>query len=403
MAIDNKRGLVLSSSSSSPGQSPKYNRRGLLLSSSSSSPGQSRKCSFPRMILVVFLLMMTLSSMVQLVVFIPRLLEDDSIVANALHNNATTIASRKKGGSSNNDPIVTSSERMNATIPIKCDLRDLTKYNTEDKEQPHKLLPNNWQEAGCFPYTCHKNINTCDNTHATNFDGPDPPCCTHILRDIAREFDIGMCKLGLDYAAAFGTLLGLTRSDRLIPWTADNDYIISQSTANAMVDLWDTNSTGLANVFLLINRMCVHETFADGKLLKWRKPYKDSMKPLYTAEFPYVDFYVGVPIGSKAVRTLAECTHLNSDIWPTQRKLVYNQTFYQNIPNNSDGLLKISYGPNWRIPSTKKNPHGNRPCQGGSPPPKKSLTGIDLVKAGDKIGPYESNPALDFLPIFPPH
>jgi hypothetical protein len=36
-----------------------------------------------------------------------------------------------------------------------------------------------------------------------------------------------MCYLGLEYLPAFGMLLGLARSDRLIPWTSDNDYMVS--------------------------------------------------------------------------------------------------------------------------------------------------------------------------------
>ena len=86
----------------------------------------------------------------------------------------------------------------------------------------------------------------CDNYDETNYNGPEPPCCVHILRDMARTFDETMCGLGLEYVATFGTLLGLVRSDRMIPWTSDIDYIIpSKHVANAMVDLWDTNATAL--------------------------------------------------------------------------------------------------------------------------------------------------------------
>ena len=42
-------------------------------------------------------------------------------------------------------------------------------------------------------------------------------CFVDGIRDMNRIFDDEMCSLGLDYFAAFGSLLGLRRADRFIP------------------------------------------------------------------------------------------------------------------------------------------------------------------------------------------
>jgi hypothetical protein len=81
---------------------------------------------------------------------------------------------------------------------------------------------------------------------------------------MAREFDRVMCYLGLEYPA-FGMLLGLARSDRLIP--CDNDYMVSTATMMAMISLWDSASHlehGLSLVYDGMDRMCV------SKLCKWK-------------------------------------------------------------------------------------------------------------------------------------
>lgn len=108
------------------------------------------------------------------------------------------------------------------TLTEQCPLRNLSDYSASSIGDVHKVLPTKMEEANCLYYDCtydHKTTNECDSTLPTNYDGPNPPCCTHILRDMARTFDDHMCSLGLDYSVAFGTLLGYRRSDRLVPWT----------------------------------------------------------------------------------------------------------------------------------------------------------------------------------------
>jgi hypothetical protein len=163
-------------------------------------------------------------------------------------------------------------EFANLTIPIKeppqeCIIRDLSNYTAAPVRNRNKGGKTE-RYAHCLRFQCMDNISKCDNPNATNFDGPDPPCCVHILRDMAREFDRVMCYLGLEYLPAFGMLLGLARSDRLIPWTSDNDYMISTATMMAMLSMWDHTSHlehGLSLVYDDSDRMCGSPSFANGR------------------------------------------------------------------------------------------------------------------------------------------
>jgi hypothetical protein len=246
-----------------------------------------------------------------------------------------------------------------------CQLRDLSNHTVAKVGYVHRtLLKTHLKESSCLFFECNRNDTYCDNELPTNYDGPKPPCCNHILRDMSRIFDEMMCNLGLEYSAAFGTLLGLRRSDHLIPWTIDNDYIIpSKDVANAMVSLWDTKKTGMAHIFQGMNRMCLTPYFAGGALQrKWERPApgpdKKDWDTLYASGLPYMDLYVGHMDPSGLFASIDHCRHLYKDIFPTKRELVY-------FPANSDQVLRTFYGRDWRIPQIDKNPHGGKVCPYG--------------------------------------
>ena len=90
-------------------------------------------------------------------------------------------------------------------------------------------------------FKCNKDVEVCENTSPTTYNNPNGPCCTHILRDMLHVIDDSMATLGLDYFVGFGTLLGLTRSGRVIPWTADNDIVIEKKALRAMTELWSVS------------------------------------------------------------------------------------------------------------------------------------------------------------------
>jgi len=211
------------------------------------------------------------------------------------HHQSVLLANANANDNSNKNSNIELVQRHDLPRPAAtqaCKLRDHKRYNAFELNIKG---PNSTITANCLSFNCTKNTIKCDNTLPTNYDGSEPPCCTHILRDMARTFDDAMCSLGFDYTASFGTLLGLTRSDRFIPWSIDIDYILrSKRVANAMVDLWDTKKTGMAHVFQQIPRMCATAEFGEGKLQKWAiPPATQNITQLDNMGIPYIDLYVG--------------------------------------------------------------------------------------------------------------
>ena len=237
-----------------------------------------------------------------------------------------------------------------------CKMRNLSSSNYDYKALKHSNLA----AAKCLSFKCNKNVTHCDNELPTNYDGPEPPCCAHLLRDMSRIFDDAMCSLGLDYLASFGTLLGFVRSDRIIPWTSDLDYVVpSEDVAGALFALWDAKTTGMAHVYQQIDRMCITGDFAGGKLKEnWEGGRLPHM--IYKSYVPYIDIYIGKNIsGVGKYKTFGPCRHLYGDVFPTKRTHVYNRTFAQNMPANPEQLLITKYGQDWRVPPNVTRGHGD--------------------------------------------
>jgi hypothetical protein len=161
-----------------------------------------------------------------------------------------------------------------------------------------------------------------------------------------------MCYLGLEYLPTFGMLLGLARSDRLIPWTSDNDYMISTSDHDGHAYLWDSASHlehGLLLVYDGMDRMCVNPSFANGKLLRWKGK---GTERYVTSGYPYTDFYVGdydrEPVCGKG----SKCAHHVTR--PYERKAFYNGTLHLNFPSKPQDILTVLYGSDWKVPDPKK-------------------------------------------------
>ena len=121
-------------------------------------------------------------------------------------------------------------------------LRDLSNYPNESLESWYHNNEQFSDLSQCMDFKCNTDVEVCDNTSPTTYNNPNGPCCTHILRDMLHVIDDSMATLGLDYFVGFGTLLGLTRSGKVIPWTADNDIVIEKKTLRAMADLWSVSS-----------------------------------------------------------------------------------------------------------------------------------------------------------------
>ena len=237
-------------------------------------------------------------------------------------------------------------------------LRDLSKV-TSYKRPPKTTA----DYPGCLQFRCQKS-DWCDTVAPTTYDGTEPPCCVHILRDMAREFDRVMWYLGLQYVPAYGMLLGLTRTGRFIPWTSDNDVLIESKTITKMTELWDTTkhlNHSLRFIMHEIPRICVEPDFANGQLQQWKL---DEPVAVYNLKMPYVDIYK-ITIDERNNRVVdksTNCIYKASDIFPIHRKQFYDGSFYQYFPNNAVAMLSHVYGRDWRVPDPAETPQGRTLC-----------------------------------------
>jgi len=223
---------------------------------------------------------------------------------------------------------------------------------------------------GCLRYKCanYQEPHCRDNNFAaTDYDGFQPPCCFHILRDMIREIDDAMCTLGLEYYAAYGTLLGLVRDDHVIPWTADNDFVVSFAVAVEMYErrdyLEEQFGLFLFNDFYL--RSCVTDKFMDGALLPWKTDEFDKTLQRtgqFINHFPYADFFYAEVDWTQGLFIDERGCDYDKDLYFPVRRPVYNNTFHVNVPNDTDLVLSKVYGLDWRTPPINGSAHGFTSC-----------------------------------------
>ncbi|KAL7526578.1 hypothetical protein ACHAWF_001830 [Thalassiosira exigua] len=252
-------------------------------------------------------------------------------------------------------------------------------YPTKDPESPESK----WNH--CLQFTCiWHDYAACDTMAPTVYNDPDnPPCCVHILRDMAAAFDAVMRTLGFEYYANYGMLLGLMRSDKLIPWTFDNDYVVSNRTLSAMMNLSPEakgvfDSHGLSFFFdNIYHRVCITPAFKGGALAKL---WTTTSYQWYPLAYPYADIFVADEKGADMVDELG-CTHPITEFSPAVRRWVYQDSFEVSIPANAEGILERIYGKEWRVPDANKSPHGDTKCavSEGRPLVTSSLTMLVLL------------------------
>ena len=258
-------------------------------------------------------------------------------------------------------------------------LRNVSNYTFPKPTQPSRSVlfqkPYNegTQESryeNCLRFTCDwENHTRCNNWEPTNLDGPKPPCCVHILRDMAKAFDNAMCELGFEYFVSYGMLLGLVRDDKLIPWTMDNDYIATEQTLAAMMALTEEekfvfDKYGIDFLYDNFFRVCLTHDFMDGKLAEnWIDTNETRLQGWYPLIYPYADIFIAreEASGSYMVDEL-DCAHPMHTFRPLRRTPVYNNSFSLSLPNRPEEAISVVYGPNWRIPDSKKSPHGDTRC-----------------------------------------
>lgn len=226
---------------------------------------------------------------------------------------------------------------------------------------------------GCMRFKCSaaKEAHCQDHYAETDYDHPNnPPCCTHILRDMLKLVDTALGSLDLEYFTVYGTLLGLVRNDHVIPWTADNDFLMSFAVHEELIRNQDyiREKFGLRLYKYMYHRVCVAENFMGGKLNRWKSTSMSVPgRKTYIDIFPYSDFFIG-DVDPSSGRLIDErgCGFDVPVFRPAKRISVYNNTFQVSVPNDFISVLEKEYGPNWKTPDKGSKMHGNTKCVGYS-------------------------------------
>jgi len=255
--------------------------------------------------------------------------------------------------------------------PNNCEVRDLSNYTMTRQiaEEKWSLKKSNGicniteinNERLWF--TCDHNQTRCNTHEETNYDGSLPPCCTHLMRDMIREFDRVMCYLKLEYFVSYGSLLGLERADRMLPWTEDVDFVVPTNSMAALLDLWEEASHlkhGFRKPFFsAIFRLNVNEEFAGGKLAKWKKTINNCNLIGPKALQPYADLFLGWPDEKNGKYFENVCVQPIEHVLPLQRKAYYKKSFKVSVPYKPSKLLATYYGPAWKEPPSKQHKKGH--------------------------------------------
>ena len=185
---------------------------------------------------------------------------------------------------------------------------------------------------------------------------------------MARAIDDAMCELGFEYFASYGMLLGLVRSDRLIPWTSDNDVIVTTQTMSGIEALPPEEKAvfdkhGISLFFdNFYYRVCVTPTFMESKLASsWEAAEAENVDKWYPLVYPYTDIFIAHEEEGLIVDELG-CAHPSETFRPPLRMGVYGNDFRVSVPRDAEAVLARVYGPQWSTPDANENPHGDTKC-----------------------------------------
>jgi hypothetical protein len=237
-------------------------------------------------------------------------------------------------------------------------------------------MPPNEGYGQCLRFDCTAQCDDTTNDDVTNYDGPAPPCCTHVLRDMALIFDKIMCRtLGLEYFSSYGMLLGLVRDDRLIPWTADNDYVVSFAVAEEMYKYRSVFAEeGLTFFFDDYYKLCASPDFMDGSLARrWTTNNLWKKWAYYPDHFPYGDVFMGEVKPDGHFVDERGCAFPVDKMRPVIRKAVYNKSFSVSVPNQFEDVISGTFGMDWRTPDASKAVHGRTLCDSNEKRPKEEV------------------------------
>jgi len=194
---------------------------------------------------------------------------------------------------------------------------------------------------------------------ACNLTGPDdPPCQIELLKEMLVLFVSTLKILKVDYWVSYGTLLGAIRDEKIIPWTADIDIVIMESSFKDLEANIHKSKALKDTGFMIFRdpyykdlaRMCLTEEHV--KYKKWEKIETQKEEEYYNA-YPYLDVYkaltnnenITIPVGP-------HCQFNKSTIFPLRKIKLYDLEVL--APANYTKYLMQLYGPKFMIPPEKE-------------------------------------------------
>jgi len=263
----------------------------------------------------------------------------------------------------------------------------LVRYQDLNKTQKFERTEGRWGNW-CSAFKCDWNIENCHPKEPTNYRGVNPPCCTHLLRDMLVQFVTFLENHDIEYMLTYGTLLGAYRDEMIIPWTADTDLALPVSSFNVDIQkLGEKLSQQGLEVFesghFGCKRVCYNKHYMNGLL---EQKWPDRIKSSYQEKVPYMDLYRLLkekPGGGPAIilQTGPMCLYNASMMYPIKKMPFYG--VLMSVPNNVPQFLRKVYGDNFMKPTGSKEHHGiHGNCKGDH-------DAIQALHISRKWQPYE--------------
>lgn len=195
-----------------------------------------------------------------------------------------------------------------------------------------------------------------------------------------------------DHFAFFGSLLGPTRTGRLLPWTSDNDLYVDEALVRRLSEPKSTLKATLRehglSVFsdTIFSRLCITTDWQNDAL---RRHFPSTFKPdcfprlWYPLHFVYTDLFTYHIDAAGVLRGQLSCNFTTDLIFPL-RKLPLNYAPANSgsipdgvhlpppptlewiaAPHHVRALLERVYGPTWSIPDGRRARHGDSKCRSG--------------------------------------
>lgn len=150
---------------------------------------------------------------------------------------------------------------------------------------------------------------------------------------------------GVHYALTGGTLLGIVREGRFLPWDTDVDLMVNGADQHALT--WTINSLNAAGLTVKVRKMKIKHSPLRPNTYRMIKAYKDDLVIDLIVKYSDQENFFWCVSKLKIIKRIA------SNYYRDLEQIDFNnQKFW--APRDVDGYLTARYG-EWRTPVKKYN------------------------------------------------